>query len=262
MSKVFDLMQELAKIVGERPIDIEFAETKDGQLYLLQLRQLITPRPKIMATEHENSLRRIENFLNSNMRPHPFLKGETTAYGVMTDWNPAEIIGIKPKSLAISLYRELITDNIWAYQRNNYGYRNLRSFPLLVEFSGLPYIDIRVSFNSFVPDSLSDELAEKLINFYIKKLKQNPHLHDKVEFDIVLSCFTLDLDERLRELSEHNFSVSEINELRSALLSLTNKIINPKDGLMVSDAQRVEKLKLRRSKLSSPVFQIYKRFIG
>ena len=86
----------------------------------------------------------------------------------MTDWNPAEIIGIKPKSLAISLYRELITDNIWAYQRNNYGYRNLRSFPLLVEFSGLPYIDIRVSFNSFVPDSLSDELAEKLVIFILK----------------------------------------------------------------------------------------------
>ena len=147
------------------------------------------------------------------------------------------------------MYRELITDNIWAYQRNNYGYRNLRSFPLLVEFSGLPYIDIRVSFNSFVPESLSEELAEKLINFYIKKLQQNPHLHDKVEFDIVLSCFTLDLDEKLHELSGHNFSVSEINELRSALLSLTNKIINPKDGLMISDAQRIEKLKLRREQI-------------
>ena len=31
----------------------------------------------------------------------------------MPDWNPAEIIGIKPKPLALSLYRELITDHIW-----------------------------------------------------------------------------------------------------------------------------------------------------
>jgi len=34
----------------------------------------------------------------------------------MPDWNPAEIIGIKPKMLALSLYKELITDNIWAYK--------------------------------------------------------------------------------------------------------------------------------------------------
>ena len=67
-------MQELAKIVGERPIDIEFAETKDGQLYLLQLRQLITPRPKIMATEHENSFRRIENFFEFQYAAASFLK--------------------------------------------------------------------------------------------------------------------------------------------------------------------------------------------
>ena len=69
----------------------------------------------------------------------------------MPDWNPAEIIGVRPWPLSLSLYRELITDAIWAYQRDNYGYQNLRSFPLLVSFHGLPYIDVRVSFNSFVP---------------------------------------------------------------------------------------------------------------
>ena len=53
--------------------------------------------------------------------------GKTTIFGVMPDWNPAEIIGLKPKPLA-HLSQELITDSIWAYQRNNYGYRNLRSF--------------------------------------------------------------------------------------------------------------------------------------
>ena len=30
----------------------------------------------------------------------------------MPDWNPAEIIGIKPKPLALSLYQELITNEI------------------------------------------------------------------------------------------------------------------------------------------------------
>ena len=36
-------------------------------------------------------------------------RGET-AFGVMPDWNPAEIIGIRPRPLALSLYQEIMTD--------------------------------------------------------------------------------------------------------------------------------------------------------
>ena len=41
----------------------------------------------------------------------------------MPDWNPAEIIGKKPKPLALSLYRELVTDHIWSENRANYGFQ-------------------------------------------------------------------------------------------------------------------------------------------
>ena len=44
------------------------------------------------------------------------LLGNKTYFGVMPDWNPAEIIGIKPKPLALSLYQELITNFIWAWK--------------------------------------------------------------------------------------------------------------------------------------------------
>ena len=74
----------------------------------------------------------------------------------MPDWNPAEIIGVRPKPL-----RCLIPgpdhDATWAYQRGNYGYRNLRSMPLMMSH-GLPYIDVRVSFNSFVPEDVDYDL--------------------------------------------------------------------------------------------------------
>ena len=70
------------------------------------------------------------------------------------------MIGIRPRPLALSLYQEVITDSVWAYQRDNYGYRNLRSFPLMVDFGGLPYIDIRVSFNSFIPAGLEETVSE------------------------------------------------------------------------------------------------------
>ena len=52
----------------------------------------------------------------------------------MPDWNPAEIIGRRPTPLALSLYRELITDNIWALQRRDYGYKNLENSGLLSSF--------------------------------------------------------------------------------------------------------------------------------
>ena len=117
---------------------------------------------------------------------HPFLLGHTTCFGVMTDWNPAEILGIRPKKLAISLYKELITDSIWAHQRYDYGYRNLTMHPLMVSFCGVPYIDTRITFNSFIPQNLNEKIAEKLVDFYQNKLAEYPKYHDKVEFEIVI----------------------------------------------------------------------------
>jgi hypothetical protein len=117
----------------------------------------------------------------------------------------------------LSLYRELITDAIWAYQRDNYGYKNLRSFPLMVSFHGLPYIDVRVSFNSFVPRGVADDLAGRLVNYYIDRLLSEPHLHDKVEFEIIFSCYTLDLPKRISKLAEHGFSPKDLAELSDAL---------------------------------------------
>jgi hypothetical protein len=167
----------------------------------------------------------------------------------MPDWNPAEIIGIRPKPLAMSLYRELITDAVWAYQRSNYGYKNLRSFPLLLDFEGLPYIDVRVSFNSFLPSHLSDAVSEKLVNYYLSKLAASPELHDKVEFDIVYSCYTLDLSERLACLKDEGFDELEINEIKYALTHLTNQIIDHKAGLWRADLEKIEELKQRQEKI-------------
>ena len=65
-----------------------------------------------------------------------------------------------------------------------YGYRNLRSFPLMPHFFGLPYIDVRSSFNSFIPADLDDQLAGRLVDHYIDRLLAEPTLHDKVEFEI------------------------------------------------------------------------------
>ena len=79
----------------------------------------------------------------------------------MPDWNPAEIIGSKPKPLALSLYQELITDHIWAQNRSNYGYKELDQFHLMTTFYGTPYVDIRIDFNSWLPKNLDKTISLK-----------------------------------------------------------------------------------------------------
>lgn len=127
---VIALLDELLALFGGVPVDCEFAVAADSEgeelLWLLQVRPLILPSPPESETVQAERLQRIQDKVVRGMQPHPLLIGRRTVYGVMPDWNPAEIIGVRPKPLALSLYRDLVTDAIWAYQRHNYGYRNLR----------------------------------------------------------------------------------------------------------------------------------------
>ncbi|MGP0094476.1 MAG: adenylyl-sulfate kinase [Xanthobacteraceae bacterium] len=240
LRSILDLLRELEALLQCSMLDVEFAVDIYGTLHLLQVRPLTADRPSVIPEQIESAAKEIACKVALLARPHPYLHGTRSVFGVMPDWNPAEIIGLKPRPLALSLYRELITDSIWAYQRNNYGYKNLRSFPLMVSFHGLPYVDVRVSFNSFLPRDIKADLAERLVNYYVDRLLQQPTLHDKVEFDIIFSCYTLDLPERLSVLAGHGFSPGDIASIAEALRHTTNKIINEDNGLWRSDREKVD----------------------
>jgi hypothetical protein len=273
LSGVFELLNELLALFGNEPLDFEFAFTasalpaqsstirREPALWLLQVRRLILRSPPELEVIQSARLQCIQDKVARGMQPHPFLVGRSTVYGVMPDWNPAEIIGLRPKPLALSLYRELVTDTIWAYQRHNYGYRNLRSFPLMIHFFGLPYIDVRLSLNSFIPADLEEGLAEKLVNYYLDSLLARPTLHDKIEFDIVFSCYTFDLTQSLKRLTEVGFAKHEGEAIADSLRHLTNQIIHPKEGFWHQDAAKLEILHARRTELlassTDPLDKIY-----
>lgn len=262
ITKVVKLLKELEKIYQTDCLDIEFAITKQNILYLFQVRPLILKKTIPFSEEkHAELIERIAYKVHNDIKQHPYLFGNKTIYGVMPDWNPAEIIGIRPRPLALSLYRNLVTDSVWAYQRDNFGYNNLRSFPLLHDFEGLPYIDVRVSFNSFLPKELDPELSEKLVNYYLDRLISQPELHDKVEFEIIYSCYTLDLKSRLKVLEEYGFTYDECNRINRSLVNLTNKIIHNQNGLWRKDLEKIEELKRRRKLLResnlNPISKMY-----
>ncbi|MFC7780952.1 PEP/pyruvate-binding domain-containing protein [Legionella taurinensis] len=248
MLRLLDLAIELEALLGQPNLDIEFAYDNKKQLFLLQARPLIIKSLHKELEQHALLSKIKKKFLSLNAK-HPYLYGSRTILGIMPDWNPAEIIGIRPKPLALSLYKELITDSIWAYQRDNYGYKNLRSFPLLIDLMGLPYIDVRVSFNSFIPKDLEAGLADKLVNYYLDRLEEEPFLHDKVEFDIVFSCHTFDLHKRAEKLKAYHFNDDEIGAIVTSLKNLTNNIIHRDQGLWIKDIEKIEELKIRHERI-------------
>lgn len=246
ISNLCNALEELENLFGQPNLDVEFAMDKyGGALYILQVRPLCIAKRQVLLEEQEKYLQDISKKIENENRENPFLYGRKTIYGVMPDWNPAEIIGVRPKPLALSLYKEIVTDSIWAYQRDNYGYRNLRSFPLMIDFYGLPYIDVRVSFNSFVPAQLSEKTAQKLVDYYLDKLRRHPDLHDKIEFEIAFTCYTPDLPERMKCLSEYNFSEKEITEIIVSLRDMTNVIIDNEKGLWKKDYKKIQILEKR-----------------
>jgi len=243
--------KECEEIFANDFLDIEFAFSKDT-LYILQVRAIIKNNKNDLShIDLESSLNKIHKKIQKLNAYHPKLLGEKSIFGVMPDWNPAEIIGLKPKKLSLSLYKELITDKIWAYQRDNYGYRNLRSFPLLVSFLGVPFIDVRVSFNSFVPKDLNDKTSSKLVDYYLEKLAANASYHDKVEFKIVYSCYFFGISNKLKNLLKNGFNQEEIKEIENSLLSLTNNIINTEYGLYKQDIKKIKILEINYQEVVS-----------
>ena len=224
INKVIPAIKELERLVGHDALDIEFAVTTDGIVHILQIR----PLTMIAINETEDWDRKVSTEItsihqkfDSLQRPAPFMLGSRSILGIMPDWNPAEIIGTRPRRLALSLYRFLVTDDTWSTQRREYGYRDVTPHPLLQELGGHPYIDTRAMFNSFIPADVPDELAGRLANLYLDRLEQEPHLHDKVEFEIAITCLTFDFERRVKPLRDKQFSSNDIDVLRSALCEIT-----------------------------------------
>ncbi len=231
--KIINLIIELLKITKYDRLDIEFAIDKSKKIYLLQVRPLVINKSTKKVLNIEPYLRNINKKIKKLQKPHPDLFGKKSYFGVMPDWNPAEIIGLRPNPLAISLYQELITDHVWSISRKDFGYKDVTSNHLMSIFFGTPYIDVRIDFNSWIPKTLGTKLSEKLVNYYLKSYKTNPHLHDKVEFDILFTCFTIVTKDRIKVLKRNNFSKTEIKKILDGLKFVTENSVKQLNNLKV-----------------------------
>ena len=225
--KLLQVVKSIKKITSENDIDIEFAIDKNNKIYILQVRKLIVPiNFKKKNLDTKTLFINLGKKISKLQKRHYGLNGNTTYFGVMPDWNPAEIIGIKPKPLALSLYRELVTDHVWSENRKIYGYRDLSQFHLMTTFYGTPYIDIRIDFNSWLPKYLPKKLSEKIINFYLKTFKLKQYFHDKVEFEILLTCYSLNSQKKINERFKKILNKSEKKILIKCLKKININALN------------------------------------
>lgn len=238
--KVIHLMNELEHLLGTAALDVEFA-WDDETLYLLQVRRLLRlPKWGKSATEAISDLNVIASSLRRRQTQFPQVLGEGIAWGAMPDWNPAEMIGLRPRPLAYGLYRECLTDRTWAEQRRRYGYRDLTGVPLMESYGGQAFIDIRASLTSFVPAAVPDDLANRLVDYYLDELRSRPELHDKIEIDLVFHCWTFDVRKRLTSLPvKHALKTDDIESLEQALRDLTVHMLQSGAGPWHDDCHRM-----------------------
>ena len=257
---IMKVVKKIESNFKEIPLDIEFTKTNKGEVFVLQARPITTIKNWDLKSNQlvKNRLPFLEKFIEYLLKPKKGVFGRKSLFGIMPDWNPVELIGLTPNPLSLSLYRKLITEKSWRISREMMGYLKLPNIELMVSFFGRPYINVRNSFNSFLPNSLNSEICEKLINEYISKLHKNPHLHDKVEFEVVFTCYEFDIKNKFTNRYPGVLNDNELIEYCNKLKEITKRSINNEiDNTLDYSIKLIDKLKFLQKNFNEASIDIY-----
>ena len=75
----------------------------------------------------------------------------------------------------------------------------------------------------YQPTITNKNISEKLVNFYTNKFCNNLYLHDKIEFNIIFTCSTLDINETIKELKKLNHDVTYSEQMQEQLEPISNE---------------------------------------
>ncbi len=241
LSCVFDLEKKLKN----QYLDIEFVVDTDLKIYLLQVRNISTASKWNI---NNNLLERKIRIDRKILYKHFKKKDQILAQ--MSDWNPAEIIGKNPKKLSSSIYSKLVTDKSWAIAREKMGYDKINEKKLMSLYSGKPYIDVKKSFSSFLPIKLNSKKKISIINSWIEKLKKNPFLHDKIEFDIAVTAWDFEIKKKLDKSLPRTFSDKFKKNLQLLYKNIFIDNINKESEASLENiTKKIETLKVLQKKI-------------
>lgn len=240
--KLLKSIREIQNLVEGIVLDIEFAITKNEEIIIFQVRPLAANyKYKKSSLTDDKFLQLRESNIQKYKKMNNILGENNILLSDMAFWNPSEIIGENPKPLDYSLYRRIITQDAWNIGLIPLGYKEVIK-DLMYKIGNKPYISVDDSFYSLIPSELEPRLAKKLLNFYKEKLKNNLKLHDKIEFEIVYSCYDFTTEKELRSLVNYGFSEREVNDFKDALYNLTKNAFEKYEDILIEDKKSLKKL--------------------
>lgn len=247
-------IKEIESITNRNDLDIEFGITKNNQIVIFQVRPITSIKfnqikDEIIGWKIESCIKKFKNLQKKEKT-----LGKKTIFSDMSDWNPAEIIGNNPNPLDYSLYDFLIMKDAWHLGRNVIGYQKINQ-GLMQKFGTKPYVDLRASFNSLIPANIKQSTKIKLINYYLEKLEKYPFLHDKVEFEILFSCYDFSLNKRLKELKKFNFQKKEIEDITHNVLEFTNSLIENYEKILNDSEKALSNMSKNRKTVLKNIHQ-------
>ena len=215
------IITQLEDLFKNKQLDIEMVLDKNNSPQLLQVRPLMGKKlNKESIFDEKNAIdRNLKNYKKLNKTTADRF-GTNQIYSNMSDMNPAEMIGKKPDNIAFGLYKFMFTDTTWNIQRGEFGYRKYSGGKLMELFNNVAYINVNHSLNSFLTRNLQKESCEEIINYQLNKLKENPHLHDSIEFDISRSSYVFDTVEEFSKEYKNIISPSEIIKWHNDLIQI------------------------------------------
>lgn len=246
-------IKEIEDIIpGNFALDIEFAITTTLEIVIFQVRPLVRKDPVEVSQEQVGALvNQLKAKFIELSRPNDKVAGKKNYFSNMAFWNPSEIIGEDPNYLDYSLYSYLIMDFEWLSGIVALGYQEISPARLMVRFGNKPYIDLRSAFNALFIETIPKAVQAKLINYFFDKLKRNPQLHDKIEFQIHYTCLDLSFKERSKELAGR-LTPGELSILEMELKKFTNTILRDYKEILAGDIENIETLiENRKRALSS-----------
>ena len=215
------IITQLEDLFKNKQLDIEMVLDKNNSPQLLQVRPLMGKKLNKESIFEEKDVidRNLKNYKKLNKTTADRF-GTNQIYSNMSDMNPAEMIGKKPDNIAFGLYKFMFTDTTWNIQRGEFGYRKYSGGKLMELFNNVAYINVNHSLNSFLTRNLQKKSCEEIINYQLNKLKENPHLHDSIEFDISRSSYVFDTVEEFSKEYKNIISPSEIIKWHNDLIQI------------------------------------------
>ena len=253
--KLVDSIKEIETHSRNKFLDIEFGINRDLKVFIFQVRKITNLRKwnEKKIVKFRRKLKLVEDQLIINLKKKNKILGNKNVLGQMPDWNPAEIIGRCPTPLAFSIYKRLITNKSWSKAREIMGYKKLGETNLMISLGGQPYIDTRLSFNSFLPSGLSKNTSIKLVNSWIKNLINKPNNHDKIEFNVATTCFNFNFKNQVKDLNKNILSEKELSNFKNfhkkQFISFFEKEDKYKN--IENTIKKIELLKLKQKKYTN-----------